>query len=621
VSKLLGLAIPERRKPNKHAFSIRPRKVEQWLDSLPKANLGETARQVYQVLKETNNLDFSHQDRTRFLERLRETVQYITDSMRKHFFGITYPLPKKNQKIAAATREIQMAMATGYKIAIEDVAGSNILFQDKKQLTLLIHRAISYISRVLLTSYQVYAPHPAGLWGELNKLYAFAENRKLTRSKVADIQLMYEEKSTIESEFLRTCLLWLASPYQLRQGESVKIYNFLERCVQYCDIQPLKAPNNPKVQGLFGVNIAQDAPPHIIHAPISESDSATYRVMNTDSLADRLRQDIQESEDVVTTTLSGIDMGRPDLSHDLLRRLLTAWGMESHRAFPRTSKKEHVQVSAGLSTIHQSLVEHHKASKLKANTHFEQQAEYQSSVIESVSDEKPDVWNMVYPTGSDVQLTQIVTEELGLQDEKTSRQQPPSQPPILDNLTSRQHTDTSAMDNWLIVNESANGCCLEYSDDQAAKAQVGELVGIRRRISAHSWKWGIGVIRWMKFDSKRELQLGIEMLNPNAAAIGMRIAASNRNSENYHRTLFLPDMPAIHQPATLITGPVPWRVGNKLVLNILGKDFQVELTRLVQNTGLFAQFQFEFLKDTPQEHRKRDEWLDEQDFGQVWSSI
>jgi hypothetical protein len=84
----------------------------------------------------------------------------------------------------------------------------------------------------------------------------------------------------------------------------------------------------------------------------------------------------------------------------------------------------------------------------------------------------------------------------------------------------------------------------------------------------------------------------------------------------------LPEIPAIKQPATLITAPVPWRVGNKLMLNMLGKDVRVALTHLVQNTGLFAQFRFEFLDtDEAKESTEQKEQQAEQDFGLVWSSI
>ena len=618
MSKPLGLSIPIRQKPGKDAFSIRPRKVEQWIDALPKANLGETARQVYKVLIETNQLEFPHQDRSRFLESMREVVQYITDSMRKHFIGVAYPLPEKNQKIAAATREILIAMTTGYKIAIEDTLSSNFLFQDKKHLAMLIHRAITYTGRALLTSYQVYAPFPPKLWAEMHKLYAYAESHKLNRIAIADYQHMYVNKSSVKAEYLRNLLLWLTSPYRLRQGEVTKVYNTLERWVQYCDIIKPTNPDNPQAEGQFGINLGKDLPPSPIGQSNFQCPPANCRVLQTSKLADRVRHDIQQSEDVVTTTLTGIDMGRPDLSHDLLRRLLIAWGIETKRGFPRTTKQEAVQVAVGLSAIHQFLSHHDQQTQRSHKDPFAHRAEFESSIVKNLSDENPDIWNMVFPSGEDVDLTKIVTEELTLSGE----QRPRSFSPPLFSPDKQQKQPDIGLGSWLIVNESASGYCLEYAQGNGTKAQVGEVVGIRRQTNRQSWKWGIGVIRWMKFNNQNEMQLGIEMLNPDAAAIGLRTAASNGKDYSYQRTLLLPEIPAINQPATLITAPVPWRVGNKLMLHILGRDLAVELRRLVQNTGLFAQFQFEFLEsEKSKQHSEQDERQDDQDFGQVWTSI
>lgn len=618
MSKALELSVPKRQKPGKDAFSIRPRKVEQWINALPKANLGETARQVYKVLLETNQLDLPHQDRTRFLESLRDVVQYITDSMRKHFVGVAYPLPEKNQKIAAATREILIAMTIGYKIAIEDTLNSTFLFQHKKQLTMLLHRAITYSGRTLLTSYQIYAPYPQKLWAEMHKLYAYTESHKLNRTAIADYQHMYVNKSSVKAEYIRNLLLWLTSPYRLRQGEVTKVYNTLERWVQYCDVVKPTNPEDPHADGQFGINLGKDQPPSPIAQSSFPCSPANCRVLQTTRLAERLRHDIQESADVVTTTLTGIDMGRPDLSHDLLRRLLIAWGIETKRGFPRTANQENVQIAIGLSAVHQYLSHHHEAKQQPDKDPFAQRAEFESSIVKNQSEERADVWNMIFPTGENVDLTKIVTEELTL----TGEQHPRSFSSTLFSPEKQQRQPDVSLGSWLIVNESASGYCLEYAEGNGTKAQVGGLIGIRRQFNTHFWKWGIGVIRWMKFNNHQEMLLGIEMLNPDAAAIGMRSAASNGKDPHYQRTLLLPEIPAINQPATLITAPVPWRVGNKLMLHILGKDLGVELSRLVQNTGLFAQFQFEFLEnDKPKPYTEQDERQDEQDFSQIWSSI
>ena len=611
MGKSLGLDIPDRQKPGKHSFSIRARNVEAWLDNLPKANLGETARQVYLALTETNRLHLPHQDRARFLESLRETVQYVTESMRKHFLGVTYPLPEKNQKIAAATRGIYSAMATGYKIAIEDMASRPRLFFDKKHMAMLLHRAIGYSGRSLLTAYQVYAPYPAGIWAELHKMYAYAESHRLHRHAVADFTHLFVEKSSVADEYVRNLLTWLATPYRLRQGEVTKIYNTLERWVRYCELRLPEQPDDPGKDGQFAVLLSHDQPP-TAYLKSRLRCGKDCRMLDTTRLIARIRQDIQESEDVISTTLTGIDMGRPDLSHDLLRRLLVAWGVESRRAFPRSERKEAVQVAVGLTTIHEYLRQQHRGGN--DDEAFDRPAEYRAEMVESVSDEKPDVWEMVYPRGTDVRLTRIVTEELSLADPlaEPSAEAPKPERAKLPPLT-----------QWRITNESANGFCLEYAQGDSTRSQVGELVGIRRRISAHAWKWSIGVIRWMKFNSQRVLQLGVEMLNPDAAAIGMRsLAAGGGQAPAYQRTLLLPENPAIGQPASLITAPVPWREGNKLVLNILGREVKVALTRQLQNTGLFAQFEFAYLdsaRATPAE--RQSETAEESEFGQIWSAI
>jgi hypothetical protein len=622
VSKSLGLSVPARQKPNNKSFSTRPKKVEAWLASLPKANLGETARLIYKLLQETNKYDIPHKERCQFLEQLRETAHYVTNAMRKHFFGITYPLPQKNQKIAAATREIQLAMATGYKIALEDALKCNILFQEKKHLALLTHRAISYTSRMLVTSYQIYAAPPENTWKELNLMYRLADEKKLLTISIADFYLFLEEKSTIETEYMRAVLLSLSSPYQLRQGEVGKIFNSLERFAQDVELTPYQGKQHASPQGLFALNIENGHQPGILQQVLTADNADSLRVINTDILTNRLRREIIETEDVVTSTITSLDMGRPDLSHDLLRRLLTSWALESHRTFPRNSKREEVHVTTGLSAIHLSLNQARPDLKQDQSKEFIRSAEYETSSVENVTDEKPDVWNMVYPTGSAAQLTQIVTEEL---EQNTKKVQP------VDAKLSATETKLSEklntgkvneyLDNWVIINESANGYCLKYNADGEARAQVGELVGVRRRISNHSWKWGIGVIRWLKFSIQRELELGIEMLNPDAAAIGMRPAIDD-DMLDLQRTLLLPSITAINQPATLVTGPAPWRIGNKLVLNILGQNFNVILTHQVQNTGLFAQFQFEFLDKTAKKEKIKPQGSNrDQDFSQVWSSI
>ncbi len=603
MAKPPDINIPERSKPGKTSFSIRPKKVEQWLEDLPRANLGETARLLYDALLDVNQTNYSYQDRLRFLESLRDPIQYVTDSLKKHFIGASYPLPIKNQKIAAATREIQTAMALGYKIAISDILTHSFLFTDKKLLTTLLHRAITYYGRTLLTSYQIYAPCAPNVWLELHKLYHIAESRKLENQQVDDYQRVYVERASINAEYSRILLLALASPYKLRQGEASKIYFTLERWTRHCQLSNVDDYKD-RESGFFGVMLDRDAPPRSLAMTMPEDcDPQLCRILNTQTLAELIRGEIQGSEDIGESTITSIELSRPDLSHDLLRRLLIAWGVETKRNFSRTDAHEKVEVSIGLNSIHKHIGKHRGA---KQNEIYNNPAHFDSMVIENVNEEKPDIWNMVYPTELSG-LAPLVEEEINLNSPDSS------------NPTSPSYQQGS----WAIINESAGGYCLEYRKGTSAKAQVGELMGIRRK-SDEVWKWGIGVIRWMKFSSTRTLRLGVEMLNPDAAAVGIRSLAAEGDKSAYQRTLMLPEIHAIQQPTSLITPPAPWRVGNQLSINILGKTVQVQLTAVTQCTGLFSQFNFKFLNAKQDETDTSDvsgHWELDKDFAKIWSAM
>ena len=46
----------------------------------------------------------------------------------------------------------------------------------------------------------------------------------------------------------------------------------------------------------------------------------------------------------------------------------------------------------------------------------------------------------------------------------------------------------------------------------------------------------------------------------------------------------------MHQPASLVTSTLQYKVGDALILNDHGKLINVQLTRLVENTGNYSRF-------------------------------
>ena len=615
VGKIIGLDVPSRMRRDKTAFNLRPRKLSAWIDALPRANLGETAKQLYTVLHQTNQLVYSYQDRIRFLETLREPVDYVTLSMKKHFIGVSFPLPDKSQQIASITKELYACMAVGYKIALEDMLAKNFIIFNKTPLAMLTHRSITYIGQNLLAAYQSYSPFPDNSWGELHKLYRFAEKRKLLKYKVRDDMHAYIIKTSVSTEYARTCLLSLSSPYHLRQGEAGKIYGSLERWLNQPIIRALKADDKDSDKFVDNLGHANAPSPLSLKLAQELNDINDLRIIETQQIAGKLEHELKNNEDIGTSTLTNIDITRPDLSHDLLRRLLIAWGVASKRYFPRTDKNEEIKITIGLSAAHQFITQKAQAmDKGKYTNKFNHRAHFESTEIK-INLKEPastsnDVWGLIYPselTG----LEPLVESELSLQDDNhVDLNQSPS---IAD--AKQYHAD-----NWLIINESAKGLLINNKDELKNKAQVGELVSIRRQLDGRKERWSIGVIRWLKSNPDKSIQMGIETLNPNGAAVGIRAASSSSNAP-LQRSLMLPELKNLKQPACLITGPVQWREGHKITINMLGKDIPATLTKSIQNTGLFAQFQFEISQQQQTEQIKSTTTENKQDFNQIWSSI
>lgn len=613
MGKNIGLDVPTRTLPDKTAFNIRPRKLAIWINALPRANLGETAKQIYTVLQQTNQLAYPYQDRIRFLETLREPVEYVTHSMKKHFIGVSLPLPEKSQKIAAITRELCSCMALGYAIALEDMLANNLMIFDKKPMAMLTHRCISYIGKSYLASCQSYSPFSDRNWDELHKLFKFSEQKKILKTKIRDDQHAYVEKTTVETEYSRILFLSLASPYHLRQGESGKVYDALERWLDHSVIR-LITPED-KDSNKYVDNLAQAHPPSALSLALTKGfvNANSVRIIETNEIAEKLEFELNNTEDVGMSTITTIENVRPDLSHNLLKRLLIAWGMASKRYFPRTNKNEEVKITIGLSAAHQFITKKAQAMDDGQYTNkYNDRAHFESTEIKINLNEpnatSEDVWGLIYPSAAKDGLEPLVEHELSIQD-KTHIQ------------TEDVKTETKQYqtDDWMIVNESAKGLMINNQDELKNKAQVGELVSIRRKMDGKAERWSIGVIRWLKYNHDKSLQMGIETLNPNGAAVGIR--AMSTPDSPLQRTLMLPELKNLKQPACLITNPVPWREGHKITINMLGKDIPATLTKSIQNTGLFAQFQFEIgqPQHVPQETVKKSE--KEQDFNNIWSSI
>jgi len=600
----MQLSVPHRTAPNSHSFDSKAASVKNWIDSLPMANIGETTRLLFEALTDLNHQDIPAQQRFKALELLQGPVHFVTDRMKKHFVGQALPLPARNLKIAHLSREIGHTLATGYKILVmEQIAG--VGRKDKKLLVVAIHRALKLLGSVLLKAYQVYEPYPDSVWRELHSLYHHAESNSLHTSKVTDEHAYGRKSSTIADAYKQILLLALACPYRLRHGEAEQVYRALEGWAPFAELQMVGENGS----ALFATHLDSDQPPSYLVLRSATENRGACRALHTGRLAEQLRKFAKEARE------SG-RQAAVSVSSSTLRHLMLVWGVMPKRRYSRVKDHSEVVVSMGLSSIHYFVsgevafnnapVSEQYCTDLGASCgapQINRRARFDATTTRAQQGQIPDVWEMKYqiegrvpPSSMEIAVAKAAS---GMQiDPKHQTQQ------------------------WKMVNVSAGGYSLLWDNPETTRAQVGELLGIREQGDPDTFHWCMGIIRWLKYNDDAGLQMGVQMLSPGSVAIAARTDKAPAGTKNFTRGLLLPEIASIQQRATLLLPSPPFKVGDVCVVNCHGKNVKVKLSKLVENTGSFAQFQFIALGeiDTPKVTKpaKKPEL---RDFDDVWELL
>ncbi len=574
----MQLSVPNRTTPKSGSFDSNPGSVKRWVSALPMANIGETSRLLYAALIELNHQDIPTQQRFKALELLKKPVYYVTENMIKHFVGQPLPLSDKRLKIAHLCREITHALATGYKVLVlEQVAA--VARQDRKLLITAIHRSIRLQGLVLLRAYQVYEPYPQSAWQELHSLYRYAESSRLNSSKVLDDSVLPRKSSTITDTYKQVLLLALACPYRLRQSETEEVYRVLEDWSHYSDLLAV----DDSEDALFAVDLASDQPPsyRVLHKAAELA--GIRRLLCTRRLAEQLRKTLTERGE----SLSETGVGQPRT--DTLFRLMLAWGVMPKRRYSRINEHSQIIAAMGLSSIHYFV-----SGEVAFNDATVAPACYSDLGIDASAPEFQD--DALFQRGTPPRTDVDKLSELWNMDFRIEGQAAPS---ATERAVARAAAGSLGIDSthcvqsWKMVNVSAGGYCLLWDNPDTTRAQVGELLGIREASDPDTFHWRLGVIRWLKSNAERGLELGVQMLSPGAVGVAARVDGKTpARNPGQIRGLLLPEIASIQQRSTLLLPSPPFRVGELAIVNCHGRDVRVRLTKLVENTGSFAQFQF-----------------------------
>lgn len=534
----LTLAVPNLTARSTDQIELQPQKVKKWLDELPLLNAAETSRKLFSTLSLHNRIEYDAPLRLQLLELFRYPVSQLALEFTKQYIGLPLPLSEKHKALAEQNRQFQAEMANGYKRIVLNLTEGG----PQPMQALAIQRAIRYLTGVLAVSYQTYSPYPPGTWKEIHALYAHAENLGLAEAGVEDSLNPAVSECSVSHAYKQALLLDFSDPYHLPPRMIDWAHQYLNRWAPLAQLSPATGTYNPTCQFLID---QQNDQAGIVYSPgTAPEDFQRYRLLNTVELARQAHACLAQLNAGQTPPADGLPGNFfQECGQDLLRQLVSAWGVNPQRSFRRSpATGRQVEIAVGMDRINYWI---NGGKKFVVSSTF---------------------------VGPMPQRMAIVPENVKQKDLR---------------IPGRE------LSTWDVHDESAGGLALCKSGQIRLHIHVGDL--LITRPPGEGNPWSVGVIRWVKSSGSSNIEIGIQHLAPSAEPVVIKTVNESGQESDFLPALLLPEIKPLKQPQTLVTHRGAFKPEPGIFMDDGYTLFHIVPTRLIEASHSFEQFSFKVL--------------------------
>jgi len=556
-----------------------PRDLKRWIAGLPKANIGETARLLYQGLGELNHLLTPSDNRLQLLELLRPEVYFVCQHLQRHFLHQAIMLDERSRKVSNLCQALQGHLAVGYKQIVLRIIPK--YSKDRAALvSTALQRAAHALKGQLVRATQLYSSPPEHLWLELHQLYRSACELQLQQRRIRDDLAFLTSELSIEQTYIAALLLGSARCNQLRQSQIARLAEVIEPWSALLTLHPAHDD-----KGLFAISPELDVGPRYRKMFRSEQQPGLLS-FDPQPLVKQLETHLLQQPGSTPLPVSA------GLSLDTLQHLHATWRQAAERSFQRNAGQGTLTVCVGMSALHFYLGGGRTFSELLKYPGG-RAADFSSAVAKG----EKDSWSQAFDAAPQINDERLPYEEI--QYDQLSEDESPDNAP---------NYPTYALP---VINHSPGGYCLAWPSEVPTELQAGEMLGIQ---DSESKGWSIAVIRWIRQVRGSGTQMGIELVAPHAQPCGLQLVRSRDDHSQYLRGLLLPEISAIDLPATVLAPRLPFQEGSKVLINTHGEEHRAGLDRRVASTHSFNQFAYRSLDSARNGGG-------EEDFDSLWKSL
>lgn len=340
-----------------------------------------------------------------------------------------------------------------------------------------------------------------------------------------------EAKSTILDIYTEMLLLALADPYRLMYKEVERAVEVLSQNRGFVDILSSTEGINP--QRLFVTALDGDQAPKVLIQGNQPPAGQVLRLIDPTRLVERLSQKLKAA--------GNANVAKSRATHDfsdLIARLIRLWGDPPKRQFRRNPTDSGVALCSGIKSI--------------------------AYFAELAANESPEADAEAIREGRTIPLLKIPRD-------------PTSQ--------------MMGVEEWRVLNQSANGVRLHHESGGKVGVTVGEAVGVR---FVGGRGWSVGVVRWLTLLEGNALEFGVELISPNANCITIEPTMGNAaGSTRIMPALLIAPLVGESVADTVLTLPEIFSDLREFELNDHDEISHVRATTLIERTSRFDLFQFQ----------------------------
>ncbi|RMD79883.1 MAG: hypothetical protein D6809_02545 [Gammaproteobacteria bacterium] len=586
--------------------AISPERVQAWKAALPLGDPARTARELLALLQPANRTRMGPARRLALLAALHPVLADVLQPLASRYARAPLPLSARAEEAAQLVACLLEETACGYKRALLDLAEEPP--QEEGHLDRLVqalYHATDTLGLRLLQAYTLYREPPAGVWGELHRLYRYAEAQGLQGRAVP--RLEGGGARSVDHAYRRALLLALSRPYHLMQGEPQQLYGELDRWAAACRLYPATGAGVPK--GAFYVDLEGEEPP--AYALQGGPAGPGVRLLEVGAAVALVEERLEEVQQAYRNESGQLSLAGRRL-RDMLQRVAKAWALRPERLAVRCVHPGEVELVTGLRACHHfasgqaPFFPEESEIQLQHRNREEQgglslvpedatpwlaeqeQQRIRSGVVRprtsqfatgDLQDDK-DIWIKVYSSGYEEARKRREGEDLRFAAVACRRE-----------------------------DQGSGGLGLRCPAAPGLQLRVGELVAYRERGGA---EWHIGCVRWLQASpgqGEEGLRLGIQTLAEDALAVATRGLKGVGQGGEYLRALVVPRLDPAQYPTTLITPTAVYDIDSVVLLNTGEQLLYARLTKLLDATDAFCRYQYQLVEAPRREEedpRKQD---------------